>query len=46
MHAGRRLDTGDVLPALSFDTLAHGAVRLPDDLATEWGLLVVVRAAW
>ena len=46
MRAGTPLDTGDTLPGLSFDTLDHGRVTLPDDLDAEWGLLVVVRAAW
>jgi hypothetical protein len=40
------LDSGDLLPALTFDTVAHGRLTLPDAFGAGWGVLLVYRAHW
>jgi hypothetical protein len=40
------LDTGDALPGLSFQTVAHGELDLPSYFADRWGVLLVYRAHW
>ena len=39
-------DTDDPFPALSFPTLDHGTVALPEHFAGNWGVLLVYRAHW
>lgn len=45
-HGERRLDTGDPLPPLSFDTVAHGRLTVPEAFGERWGALLVYRAHW
>jgi hypothetical protein len=46
-RAGTRiLDTGEPLPALSMDTVAHGRLALPDAFGDRWGVLLLYRAHW
>ena len=40
------LDTGDRFPALEFDTVSHGHLRLPDAFGDGWGVLLIYRAHW
>ena len=40
------LDTGDILPTLSMDTVAHGRVTVPDRFAQGWGVFLLYRAHW
>ena len=40
------LDTGEPLPVLSMDTVAHGRVALPDAFGDGWGVLLLYRAHW
>jgi hypothetical protein len=39
-------DTGEPLPALSMDTVAHGRLALPDAFGDAWGVLLLYRAHW
>ena len=41
-----RLDSGDQLPTLSFETVAHGTVSVPDTFEGRWGVLIAYRAHW
>lgn len=45
-RAGTPLDTGDTMPALSFSTVAHGEVSLPEFFEDRWGVLLLYRAHW
>lgn len=45
-RAGTPLDTGDPMPALSFETLDHGRVEVPDVFESRWGVLLLYRAHW
>jgi len=40
------LDAGDVFPALTVDTVAHGRLELPAALAPGWGVVLLYRAHW
>ena len=40
------LDTGEPLPVLSMETVAHGRVALPDAFGDGWGVLLLYRAHW
>ena len=40
------LDSGTTMPALTFDTVAHGALTVPEALAGRWGVVLVYRAHW
>jgi len=40
------LDSGEPLPALSIDTVAHGRLALPDAFGNGWGVLLLYRAHW
>jgi hypothetical protein len=40
------LDSGDAFPRLSFDKVGGGQVCLPDDLAGEWGVVLLYRGHW
>jgi alkyl hydroperoxide reductase subunit AhpC len=46
-RAGARiLDSGERLPTLTLDTVAHGRIALPDWFGERWGVLLVYRAHW
>jgi hypothetical protein len=40
------LDSGEPLPALGMDTVAHGRLALPDAIGDGWGVLLFYRAHW
>jgi hypothetical protein len=40
------LDSGDTFPSMTMDTIAHGAVALPDFWQGGWGVLLAYRAHW
>jgi hypothetical protein len=40
------LDSGDRFPALTFDTVGHGRLDLPDGFGDAWGVLLIYRAHW
>jgi len=40
------LDSGEPLPALSMDTVAHGRLVVPDGFGDGWGVLLLYRAHW
>lgn len=40
------LESGDRLPTLTFDTVAHGQLTLPDAFGAAWGVFLVYRAHW
>ncbi len=46
-RAGDRiLDSGDELPSIALNTVAHGTVTVPAYFAGTWGVLLVYRAHW
>ena len=46
-RAGTRiLDSGELLPSLSMQTVAHGRLSLPEAFADGWGVLLLYRAHW
>ena len=40
------LDSGEILPTLSMDTVNHGRLTLPDHFGEGWGVFLVYRAHW
>jgi hypothetical protein len=40
------LDSGEVLPSLSMDTVAHGRLTVPDHFGQGWGVFLLYRAHW
>jgi hypothetical protein len=40
------LDSSDRFPDLSFDTVAHGRLTLPEGLGDGWGVFLVYRGHW
>jgi hypothetical protein len=40
------LDSGQPLPTIGMETVAHGHITLPDWFAGRWGVLLVYRAHW
>ena len=40
------LDSGDALPALTMETVAHGRIAVPDCFGDGWGVLLLYRAHW
>ena len=40
------LDSGETLPTLSMDTVAHGRLIVPDHFGQGWGVLLLYRAHW
>jgi len=46
-RAGTRLlDSGETLPAVSMETVAHGRITVPDRFGESWGVLLLYRAHW
>ena len=39
------LDSGEMLPSLTVETVAHGAMTLPQSFG-GWGVLLLYRAHW
>jgi hypothetical protein len=40
------LDSGDILPTLSIETVAHGRLTVPDHFGQGGGVFVLYRAHW
>jgi hypothetical protein len=40
------LDAGDAWPEVTWPTVAHGSVALPDAWAGRWGVLLLYRGHW
>ena len=40
------LDGGDPFPPLELDKVGGGKVRLPEDLAGSWGVVLLYRGHW
>lgn len=40
------LDSGDQFPRLTFLTVAHGRLTLPEAFGDAWGAFLVYRAHW
>ncbi len=46
-RAGNRiLDSGEVLPAITMDTVAHERISVPESFGNGWGVLLIYRAHW
>ena len=44
--SGSLLDSGEPLPSLSMETVAHGRVTVPDGFSPGWGVFLIYRAHW
>ncbi len=42
----RLLDTGERLPSLTLNTVAHGRIGVPEHFVDGWGVLLIYRAHW
>jgi hypothetical protein len=42
----KMLDSGDRFPNLELDQVGGGKLRLPHDLADEWGVILMYRGHW
>lgn len=40
------LDSGDAFPSLSLPKVGGGQLRLPHDLADDWGVVLFYRGHW
>ena len=40
------LDSGDAFPAIAFNKVGGGQLNLPDDLAGQWGVVLLYRGHW
>ena len=40
------LDGGDAFPNLEFSKVGGGTIKLPDDLADQWGVVLLYRGHW
>jgi hypothetical protein len=40
------LDSGDTLPSLELDTVAHGHLNVPLAFQNGWGVFLLYRAHW
>jgi hypothetical protein len=40
------LDSGDLLPTITMETVDHGRLTLPDHFGSDWGVFLVYRAHW
>ena len=46
-RAGARLlDSGDTLPTVVMETVAHGRITVPGYFGENWGVLLLYRAHW
>jgi hypothetical protein len=46
-RAGTRLlDSGERLPTVAMETVAHGRITVPDRFGENWGVLLLYRAHW
>jgi len=40
------LDSGDALPSLELNTVAHGHIKIPETFRNGWGVFLLYRAHW
>jgi hypothetical protein len=40
------LDSGETLPAVAFETVAHGRISVPEAFHGAWGVFLIYRAHW
>jgi len=40
------LDSGDTFPTMSFNKAGGGQLKLPDDVAGDWGVVLLYRGHW
>jgi len=40
------LDSGEALPSLELNTVAHGQTKIPDAFRDRWGVFLLYRAHW
>ena len=46
-RAGARiLDSGEKLPSITMETVAHGRLTVPERFAGGWGVFLLYRAHW
>ena len=46
-RAGARiLDSGEMFPGLSMDTVKHSRLALPEGFGDGWGVFLIYRAHW
>ncbi|HET8575676.1 MAG TPA: hypothetical protein VFO18_01155 [Methylomirabilota bacterium] len=46
-RAGNRiLDSGEVLPTIAMDTVAHERISAPECFGSGWGVFLIYRAHW
>ena len=43
---GTKLCAGDTLPPLTLDVVGGGSLHLPQDLSTDFGVLLLYRGHW
>jgi hypothetical protein len=43
---GEKLRSGDKLPSITLNLVGGGAVTLPDDLPTDFGVVLFYRGHW
>lgn len=42
----RILDSGETMPTITMETIAHGRLRVPEAFDGSWGVLLIYRAHW
>lgn len=42
----KMLDSGDRFPSLEMNQVGGGTLCLPDDLAGDWGVILLYRGHW
>ena len=42
----QKLETGDTLPAIQLQLVGGGALRLPDDMDSDFGVALFYRGFW
>lgn len=40
------LDSGEALPTVTMETVAHGRLSAPEAFGEGWGVLLIYRAHW
>lgn len=40
------LESGDRFPHLALDKVGGGTIRLPDEVAGDWGVVLLYRGHW
>ncbi len=43
---GTKLRSGDTLPPITLDLVGGGSLQVPDDLSTDFGVLLLYRGHW